>query len=295
MNNKTKIMLGLSVLTAGTLAAGATGTLAWFTTNKTASATYNNIKVQGTQGNLKATIAGITDENANDGPATNAVANKEANASSSFTSDVSSKDGLKFLQPDWKGASGNIGTETFYNLKNVTKDAGYFTQYLVTVKNTSDGGEEETGSQAKLNIALTGVAITSDNNHTDLADWTRVAINTNVEKAEDGKYLTTKKTGTNNTYLFQNATTDGSKKYVNDKKAGFTGPAGNMSQVLDVCDPAPVPTTNVNVADTSWQNIVPGQAIVVGVSVWMEGTMAVQDTAKGGSISVALTFTSTNA
>ena len=286
-------MLGLSVLTAGTLAAGATGTLAWFTTNKTTSATYNNIKVQGTQGNLKATIAGNTDENANDGPATNAIANKEANASSSFTSDVSSKDGLKFLQPDWKGASGNTGTEAFYNLKNVTKDTGYFTQYLVTVKNTSDDGEAETGSQAKLNITLTGVTITSDNNHADLADWTRVAINTNVEKAEDGKYLALKKTGTDNTYLFQNPTTDISKQYVNDEKAGFTGKAGTMSDVLDTC--TPYETSNVNIADTSWQNVVPGQAITIGVSVWMEGMMAVQDTAKGGSISVALTFSSTNA
>ena len=54
-------MLGLSVLTAGTLAAGATGTLAWFTTNKTATATYKIIVAVGTQGNIKATISGVTD------------------------------------------------------------------------------------------------------------------------------------------------------------------------------------------------------------------------------------------
>ena len=65
-----------------------------------------------------------------------------------------------------------------------------------------------------------------------------------------------------------------------------------MSQVLDTC--APLATTNVNVADDSWKNVEPGHQIVVGVSVWMEGTMDVQDTARGGSISVALTFSSTN-
>ncbi len=291
MNNKTKIMLGLSVLTAGTLAAGATGTLAWFTTNKTAKATYNNIKVQGTQGNLKAAITGITSQGTNGDLQTNAVANTEASATSSFTSDVSSKDGLKFLQPDWKGASGNT-SEEFYSLKNVTKDPGYFTQYLVTIKNTSDNGAEA-ASQAKLNVALTGVTITSDSSHGELADWTRVAINTNVEKAEDGNYLKAKNTGTNNTYLFQNATTTASKQYVNDEKASFTAPAGNMSQVLDTC--APSATTNVNVADDSWKNVDPGKSIVIGVSVWMEGTMDVQDTAKDGLISVSLIFSSTNA
>ena len=282
-------MLGLSVLTAGTLAAGATGTLAWFTTNKTAIATYNNITVQGTQGNLKASIAGVTDESANKDFETNPT----VDARSSFTSDVSSKDGLKFLQPDWKGASGNVNQE-FYSLKDVTQESGYFTQYLVTIKNTSEKGAEA-ASQAKLNIALTGVTITSDTGHSSLAGWTRVAINTNVQKTEGSKYLTTLdkiNEKTNTTYLFQNSTTDTSKKYVNDKKEGFTGPAGTMDKVLDTCETRD--TANVNVADDSWKNVEPGKEIVVGVSVWMEGTMDVQDTARGGTISVKLTFSSTN-
>ena len=180
--------------------------------------------------------------------------------------------------------------QEFYSLKDVTKDSGYFTQYLVTIKNTSEKGAEA-ASQAKLNIALTGVSITSDANHSSLAGWTRVAINTNVQKAEDGKYLTAK-TGTNNTYLFQNPTTDASKHYVNNEKETYTGPAGTMSQVLDTCEP--MGTANVNVADNSWKNVEPGKEIVVGVSVWMEGTIDVQDTAKGGEISVSLTFSSTN-
>ena len=58
-------MLGLSALTAGTLAAGATGTLAWSTTNKTATAVYNKITAQGTQGNLNISITGVTDTTAN--------------------------------------------------------------------------------------------------------------------------------------------------------------------------------------------------------------------------------------
>lgn len=175
----------------------------------------------------------------------------------------------------------------------MTEDSGYFTQYLVTIKNTSENGAEA-ASQAALNIALTGVSITSDSNHASLANWTRVAINTNVERFnENGKYLTPKSTGTNKTYLFQNEIKAGvSDQFVNDQKDNFKGPNGTMSQVLDTCDPSL--TANVNVADDSWKNVQPGHSIIVGVSVWMEGTMDVQDDAKGGSISVALTFSSTN-
>ena len=120
MNNKTKIMLGLSALTAGTLAAGATGTLAWFTTNKTATATYKNIVAVGTQGNIKATISGVTD---------NAIKTKtegndfEATGSASKMSDVSSKDGMKFAQPDWVSKAGS----DFHSIKDVSTLPGYFT------------------------------------------------------------------------------------------------------------------------------------------------------------------------
>ena len=106
-------MLGLSALTAGTLAAGATGTLAWFTTNKTATAVYNKITAQGTQGNLNISITGVTDADANgsEGKTT------EAASTISKTADVSSTNGLTFAQPDWKAEAGNL--KGYYKVKDV--------------------------------------------------------------------------------------------------------------------------------------------------------------------------------
>ena len=43
MKTKAKLVLALSVLTAGTAVAGATGTFAWFTTNRSATLVYSNV------------------------------------------------------------------------------------------------------------------------------------------------------------------------------------------------------------------------------------------------------------
>ena len=123
MNNKTKIMLGLSALTAGTLAAGATGTLAWFTTNKTATATYQKVTVIGTQGNLNVAIEGVTT-----GSGTS-QAGTTTTAQGGTISDVSSKDGLTFYQPDWKGNAGNHAEVN--SIKNVSDKKGYLDLPLV--------------------------------------------------------------------------------------------------------------------------------------------------------------------
>ena len=149
MNNKTKIMLGLSVLTAGTLAAGATGTLAWFTTNKTATATYNNIKVVGTQGNLGVEIKAVNGDAtiANDAE----HATSTATGTGAFTSDVSSNDGIHFYQPDWTSVSGTADNVAFNKVNNVSNKTGYFTQYQITITNKASE------DAATVNVALKGL------------------------------------------------------------------------------------------------------------------------------------------
>ena len=187
MNNKTKIMLGLSALTAGTLAAGATGTLAWFTTNKTATATYNNIKVVGTQGNLGVEIKAVN------GSAT--IVNDAEHATSTATgtgadtSDVSSKDGIHFYQPDWTSVSGNGNSVAFNKVNSVSGKAGYFTQYQITITNKAFE------DAATVDVALKGLTITATDEKgtasTAIANWVRVAVMTDVT-AEDSFFTSTK-------------------------------------------------------------------------------------------------------
>lgn len=279
MNNKTKIMLGLSALTAGTLAAGATGTLAWFTTNKTATAVYNKITAQGTQGNLNISITGVTDAAANgdEGKTTTAT------SSVSKTADVSSTNGLTFAQPDWKAKAGN--SNGYYKVKDVSTEKGFFTQYIVSITNKGEG---------TVNLYLDGsstIGGVETGSNASLQQWTRVAIIVGAEK-ENGFLKTTK---TKADYLFQ-------KKPVSEENAtkyvAPTKDAGDALTLLD-CDPTPVNSfeTVASATDEALakqivkENVVAGETVKVGVAVWLEGTMQDdQDLAKTGEISITLGF-----
>ena len=288
MNNKTKIMLGLSVLTAGTLAAGATGTLAWFTTNKTATATYNNIKVVGTQGNLGIEIKTVNGSAsvAND---TN-HATSTATGTGAFSSDVSSKDGINFYQPDWTSVSGNGNDVAFNKVNNVSNKTGYFTQYQVTITNkTSDGAET-------VDVVLKGLTITatdSDNAASDaIANWVRVAVMTDV--TPEGGFLTTPAGAANETKIYQKAVAPDSSRYIDG--TGYETKAGKISEVIktDLTPMAASAELNYKAPNNAWK-IAKGGNFTVGVAVWIEGTMSdKQDIAKNASISVEMTFTSTN-
>lgn len=278
MNNKTKIMLGLSALTAGTLAAGATGTLAWFTTNKTATATYNNITAASTTGNLKASIAGVTDKDAKSGCDYNVT----AEGTNSKTADVSSQDGLTFGQPEWIGVAGNTAGTKIQGVKQVYGKNGYFTQYTVSLQNVAVKGDN-----AAIKVSLTGVTISGD---TPLTGWTRVAINTKTTINEDNQSLVS--AAGNETYLYQTASITEQNKYtpILDNKTETTIDAAtttvsdsiHMATAQDVLENPVILENSLGSSGTS--------TITIGVSVWMEGTMADQDAAKGQSVNVKLTF-----
>ena len=283
MNNKTKIMLGLSALTAGTLAAGATGTLAWFTTNKTATATYSKITVQGTTGNLKVEINGLTDKNVTK---TDDKVNATATGVQSSTSDVSSKDGINFYQPDWKGTQGN--DQPYNKIKDVSHETGFFTQYLVTIKN--DVG---TATNSKLDVYLSGVEITvSGDTQNTYTKWVRVAV-TSIATEDDVKKGFLKAGEGSQTYVFESDVSldsyvSGADTVAGDKlssKISTTWEAGVLNAT----------GTNLSIEPTAWKNL-PNEAgsfKTLGVSVWVEGTSANnQDDIKNKEISVKLTFSS---
>ena len=270
-------MLGLSALTAGTLAAGATGTLAWFTTNKTATATYTNITAASTTGNLQASVAGVTDKDAKSPKYDYNVT--ATGTAKSKTADVSSQDGLIFGQPEWEGVASNGDATAIKGVKQVYGKDGYFTQYTVSLQNVAVKGDN-----AAIKVSLTGVSITGG---TELAGWTRVAINTAVNADGDALVAATD----NKTYLYQTADITTQNKYtpvsetpktIKDATTTIDGTKVTLATAKDVLD-APVKLTD-SLGSTGTSTI------TIGVSVWMEGTMADQDTAKGQSVSVKLTF-----
>ena len=272
MKNKTKLMLGLSLLTAGTLAAGATGTFAWFTTNKTASATYSNIIAKSTTGSLGISMHGITESNLSNGSeATDNVASLTGTAS--YVTDVSSGDGVTFAQPKWKTNAGN--DKPYYSVTDVSSKTGYFTQFYITLQN--NGGAAVTvylDTGTKVSAATSGDSSKND----ALASWTRVAVN-NLDQGTSVVASGTKIFG---------GTAMGNKYVAPTESAGETLALQDLS--------ATVLTTFSDISAGAVENqklfaLEAGAHKNIGVSVWMEGTAATsQDNAKGGIVNVDLKF-----
>lgn len=272
MKNKTKLMLGLSLLTAGTLAAGATGTFAWFTTNKTASATYSNIIAKSTTGSLGISMHGITEPSLSNG---SEAKDNEASltGTTSYVTDVSSGDGVTFAQPKWKTNAGN--NKPYYEVTDVTSKTGYFTQFYITLQN--NGGAAVTvylDTGTKVSAATSGDSSKND----ALASWTRVAVN----NLDQGNSIVA-----SGTKIFGGTA-------MGNKYVAPTESAGDALTLQDLS--ATVLTTFSDISAGAVENqklfaLEPGAHQNVGVSVWMEGTAATsQDNAKGGIVNVDLKF-----
>ncbi|MDY5440867.1 MAG: hypothetical protein SPG64_01410 [Candidatus Enteromonas sp.] len=133
MKAKSKILLALSVLTAGTLAAGATSTFAWFTTTRAVQLTYSKVTVLNDNGSLEAALYPLTDPKSTSSAWSSS--NTTEATSSISVSEISSKDGKTFSKPVWKvGAGGDVAD---------AKDGVLGTDFIVLLlelKNTNAKG-----------------------------------------------------------------------------------------------------------------------------------------------------------
>jgi hypothetical protein len=268
-------MLGLSLLTAGTLAAGATGTFAWFTTNKTASATYSKIIAKSTTGSLGISMHGITESGLSDGSEAEST-EARLTGTTSYTTDVSSGDGVIFAQPKWKTNAGN--DKPYYSVTDVSSKTGYFTQFYITLQN--NGGAKVTvylDTGTKVSAATSGDSSKND----ALASWTRVAVN-NLDQ---------------NTTIAASGTKIFGGTKMGDKYVAPTTSAGEALTLEDLSAKATVLNTFSDISAGAVDNqklfdLEPDAYQNVGVSVWMEGTASTssQDSAKGGIVDVALNF-----
>lgn len=292
MKTKAKLVLALSVLTAGTAVAGATGTFAWFTTNRSATLTYSKVVAQSSNAKLEVKLGGITDSglteqtnyNAEDGSFADAISLTSAK---SFTTDVSSVDGKKFYKPDWKGVAGN--NAEVYSVKEA-KDG--FTQFYFTVKNTGNSATHVFFNEG------TAVMANAAGNAADaaLAQWTRVAVlettATATPKATDVAASTLK-------VMFENEASGANKgkgiastDMTTDNKATITDVADATHKVgaFEAVVSGVTKTTN-NKAYLGELAANATKAYIV--SVWLEGTEADnQDAAAaGGAVDVTLKLT----
>lgn len=195
MKTKSKLLLALSALTVGTVAAGTTATFAWFTTNRTATAHLTNITASNPNGNLELAITSIRAK------MQQATDSNKTEITRSFTQtlrDLSSKEGYEFYAPVWDASSSSKFTDGGMNIpqayeaydywdENDTTKQGYI-QFTISITNvgssaldvyldpsiTSIAGATVTGTGADSSLTSEQQATQDANNA--LASYMRVGI-----------------------------------------------------------------------------------------------------------------------
>ena len=299
MKTKAKLVLALSVLTAGTAVAGATGTFAWFTTNRSATLTYSKVTARNDHGTLDVVIGKLSDTGATV-VNSNKTAEKDAEHSvvgaASSTTDISSADGATLVKPIWTKNAGNG------SMAEKTVDAEWGKDYVVYYF-----GLKNEGASA-LNIFLDkGTAITATTTgetaqakkDAALAGLTRVAVN------DTGKTDAPAIDESTNSYTVKKSNT-----IMFETKANTTGNYLKPMAGAGKVEPATLPTNGTDythiVGDfgsvNSGSDNTHGQWLIklaggqknyhyFTVTVWLEGTEADGegfDACAGGSVDVNL-------
>lgn len=301
MKTKSKLVLALAVLTAGTAFAGASGTFAWFTVNRSAILSYSKVTAQATGPNLEAkflaTVAGVTNT------LTSGVDTQTASSAASFTSDISSGDGITMAKPNWITEAGGAGTG-IAGVSAVTDVSKFFTRFIIKVTNTAADGQGDLDLYLDTNCAITANAtVTGDQKTKDdnLAKWTRVGVvylGTTAPTNVAGWVAA----GGVKPVIFENADAGSTKgKYVE-----VNGSANSLVY-------ADIPSTTSYSTAVSSEFVVDSSSartsknfigtvednnstVYLGVTVWMEGTeLANQDAAKGGAVDIKIGLSSKEA
>ena len=280
MKTKSKLLLALSALTVGTVAAGATSTYAWFTASRTATMNITNITATNTRGNLN---IGYFDLQAS-AEVTGGTTNTATLTSDTPLYDVSSREGQTFYAPVW-------GTgDTPISYKNTTE--GYLTFGIVLI---NQGTDPISCYFDSANSSITGTE------NEPLARWTKVAINAQTEGSEQPTSFGANDITKPGHFVFMQ-NTEGSeagslKTYVDGTTTDDTATydeGDNFFTTVTGVDP--MPTDNTNDEELACylgdiQGTTGVNRLYVTVSIWMEGAIVQnQNDASGKTINIKLAF-----
>lgn len=295
MKTKSKLLVALSALTVGTVAAGATATYAWFTTSRTASATISNITAKNPNGSLSISIDNVKNLN-------KATGNGSAAATATFGNDplidLSSKDGTYFYT-DYV-SSGNTSfsdDNTPDGYVEYNRGTG-FVQFSLTITNTAESG---IGSlDVYLDPANTSInpVLSSDDEDVAMADWIRVAVA--KQASATGTHTMTDLTSAGNLVFMDNENgSDVDNKYVNSEGTlatystpdaeNFYSTIASIPSIEDQDGKGTV--ANEDEVSTYLGTIAGQESIYLTCAIWLEGTCAISDAANGGLVNVVLGFT----
>lgn len=280
MKTKSKLLLALSALTVGTVAAGATGTYAWFTASRTATMNITNITATNTRGNLNIGYFDLEDSASVTGNTTNTV----ELSSDTPLYDVSSRDGQTFYAPVWGTGAEPIAYKT--------TTEGYLTFGIVL---SNQGTDPISCYFDSANSSITG------SGNEPLARWTKVAINAQEKGAQQPASFGTNDITTPGHFVFmENSNEDeaGSlSKYITGTSTSETGTySGGDHFFTTVKGVDPMPTDNKNNEELACylgdiEGTTGSNYLYVTVAIWMEGAIVQnQNDASGKTINIKLAF-----
>lgn len=185
MNNKAKLLLGLTSILAVSGAVAATSTFAWFTTTRTAQVNVTSMTVYNTASKLKIAYSAVTDGGADSGSVSGTNNLKVVGTTNAKITDLSG-DGHTLYRPDWvPGGEGTTASSiaaktnssgnyyylrfgmTFTNEGNVATDV-YLNSGSSVFGHIADGESEATAA-SKLAAQATRVAFMDGD--TVLTNW----------------------------------------------------------------------------------------------------------------------------
>ncbi|MBO8426874.1 MAG: hypothetical protein IAC61_06165 [Firmicutes bacterium] len=295
MKTKSKLLVALSALTVGTVAAGATATYAWFTTSRSASASISNITAKNPNGSLAISIGNPKGINEATG---NGTASATANFGSAPLIDLSSKDGTYFYSDYVSSGNSSFSDDnTPDGYVAYNGDTG-FVQFSLTITNTAESGIGSLDVYLDPENTRINPVQSDDSEDKAMADWIRVAIA--KQASATGTHAMTDLTSAGNLVFMNNDNlSDVDDKYVDDAGtlATYSEPdAENFYSTI-----ATIPSiedqdgkgVEANTTDVSTYvgTIKGGESIYLTCAIWLEGTCAISDAANGGLVNVVLGFT----
>lgn len=176
-NSRSKVILGLAAILAGTVGVGVTSTVAWFTTQNSATVSFADAVVRGDNTYIAVAFAGNQPTNNHIANGSNGITVTTASNGSSVaitgaTTQVTdiSGDGKTFYHPQGYKADTNTAT----GVQTITTNADNITYYIafnITVTNKAS-----TNTNFFIDAATTVSASNADANSVEAAKSARVAI-----------------------------------------------------------------------------------------------------------------------
>lgn len=302
MKTKAKLILAMSVLTAGVVAAGATGTFAWFTTNRAAQLNYTSVTAMKNAGNLNV-FMGVENSDGNGWGTTNEEAKVPLNGSmataslpaASHMSDVSSQDGVSFYKPVWKTVSGTGAA--LDRIDPGARAVDYSVFYFKVVNMGTRSLEVYLNSSTSITGAPSEIPTETTANNA-AAKYTRFAINPAAKNGEnDYPVINLAVPGTGKTWTVENKTGESSDGLVldNTKTTVATNKTIDATKVnlfeLGGSPAIQAITSASKVEEQKLCTLAASETAYFHVSVWLEGTKSDAEEfqkAAGGKVNILL-------